>query len=433
MLMNRTSFLAAAAVVFSLSGCAIVSSTPEPASMQRRGVAYMLPKALLPVQLAESDGLLTLRVESAKLVGDPAQRYFAHNPSNVFSSDEVKIEVDGPTGLLTGVTATSTDNTLAVLKELLKTGAAPHPEGSALSPGETLLFSGVYDPDGEVDDTIKSRNEEMVARLQEVVFQRMLLWQEGCKKDRTDVVKCDTADKLVKALKGTSTGDGAVVLVKATALHTGQKSPRTNGADNPSADCGLGICHRALQPYQIDLAIKGVFFSSTVVQLPNGGPPIVLPLERAPFVKTEHKVVLQSGQITSAENKKPSSALALVEWPLDVYRGILAATSTLIQLRIGYNTDAVKLAESEVNMAKELKGLRDELNTLRQERSSPPPGGRGIALLAGEIGRRPDNSNKSAAKANAAGQPAVQPRPGEPHCGTISPSPPACAGCLPIQ
>jgi len=137
----------------------------------------------------------------------------------------------------------------------------------------------------------------------------MLLWQEGCKKDRTDVVKCDTADKLVKALKeGTSTGDGAVVLVKATALHTGQKSPRTNGADNPSADCGLGICHRALQPYQIDLAIKGVFFSSTVVQLPNGGPPIVLPLERAPFVKTEHKVVLQSGQITSAENKKPSSA-----------------------------------------------------------------------------------------------------------------------------
>jgi len=175
MLMNRTSFLAAAAVVFSLSGCAIVSSTPEPASMQRRGVAYMLPKALLPVQLAESDGLLTLRVESAKLVGDPAQRYFAHNPSNVFSSDEVKIEVDGPTGLLTGVTATSTDNTLAVLKELLKTGAAPHPEGSALSPGETLLFSGVYDPDGEVDDTIKSRNEEMVARLQEVVFQRMLL------------------------------------------------------------------------------------------------------------------------------------------------------------------------------------------------------------------------------------------------------------------
>ena len=59
------------------SGCAIVTSLPDGPTAERKGVAHLLPKALLPIELIEADGVMLLRMGKPTLAGDPSQRYHA--------------------------------------------------------------------------------------------------------------------------------------------------------------------------------------------------------------------------------------------------------------------------------------------------------------------------------------------------------------------
>ncbi len=371
-----------------LGGCAIVQSTPESVGAPRVGLAYMLPKALLPVELVQTAaGQLQLRVLTPQLVGDPAQRYFVYAPANAFSTDTTKIEVDAATGLLRQVTATSKDESLSALTELASALRARR-KAERDADGEQLLFSALFDPDGMPQSDAAARNSAMLVRMQKILVARLQQWQAECSTDKTDVQKCNSASSLLAAIAAAppqSADAGktpALVAMSATPLlaagGTNAAAPGSTQAAAPQADCSVGICHRMLQPFQIDLAIAGLFAQSTVVQLPNGGAPIALPLDRAPFVSTVHTVMLTNGQVASHEVTRPSSALALVKWPLDAYRAVLEATATLVQLRIGDNTKQVELAQSQLTTATELKRIREELEALKPkvERS---PGAAGSA------------------------------------------------------
>jgi hypothetical protein len=125
--------------------------------------------------------------------------------------------------------------------------------------------------------------------------------------------------------------------------------------------------------------------------LPNQAPAIALSLDRAPFVKTEHTVEFQAtGTLKSVDTKRPSSALQLVSWPLDVYKAVLSATSELITLRIGAKDNEVKLAQKDLDTAKELKRLADEMDEFNKNKSRPesaPASAGSRALLSIPLGR----------------------------------------------
>lgn len=395
--------IGAAAALATLGGCAMVGSNREASGAARQGVAYMLPKALLPIELVETDKVLMLRVHPPVSVGDPAQRYFLSHAHNAFASDDVTISVDPLTGMLSNVTATADDNTLAVLSEVFKAGATPRAEAGNGPSAETLLFSGLLDPDGQ--EGPESPNSRLLEGLQQALLQRVRLDQAACATTPA-AANCQLAQRLQRALAPGSRLTDAAVVVRATPLAAVPaaevaSAPRAAptaavAAPAPAADCSSGVCYRSLRPFVVELAIHGVYAQSTVVMLPNGGAPVALPLDRAPFVKTEYTVQFMGGQLQSMHSKRPSSALALVKWPLEIYQAVLQATSTLIQLRIGANSKEVELAQSQLTNEKELKRLRDELQKVRMEGGSPPQGGavlggpqRGAALLAIELGERP--------------------------------------------
>lgn len=386
--------LALAAAVLS-SGCAVVQSSHERTADVRRGMVYMLPKALLPVELVEADGVLMVRVKPAQLIGDPTQRYLVSHGANAFSSDDVKIEVDPATGLLSKITATAEDQSLAALGELVKAGAVRKAE-SGTAGSEVVLFSGLLDPDAGYGPD--QPNGRLTAGLEQALLARLQARASACEGSTDDA--CKEAARLQGPLLAAARAGQALVVVRATPLKDDAGSgrpaaPAATQAEAPSAPCDQGVCHRALQPFVVELAIRGVQQQSTLVLLPNGGAPIALPLDRAPFVKTEYTVEFDRGQLQSVHTVKPSSALALVKWPLDIYQSVLEATATLIQLRIGANTKEVELAQSQLDMAKELKRIREEMEKLNAEGGTAQPaslvGGprRGDALLAVDVGMRP--------------------------------------------
>lgn len=407
-----------------LSGCAIVSSRTGNDPKARVGIPYMLPKALLPVELVEAEGVVMLRLLQPKLVGDPNARYVLHNDANAFSSDDVKIEVDVATGLLKSVKAHSTDETGAILKQLAVSTAVGRAEKAAADgeSAETVLFSGNFDPGGDNKDLVKDLTERLSLRVMQL--------HGACKDLKKDTPHCkaDGTSKLpVAAFE-------VPFEVKISALPLGAIKGET--PDTPPAapvPCDTGICHRGLLPYKIDLEITGLFKRSDVVQLPNGAPMLVLPLTRAALVTTKHDVVLKEGRVESHTVDRPSSALQLVKWPLDVYEAVLTATSTLITLRVGANADEVKRAQSELDTAKSLKKIQEELEKLNQVKSEmgtgnvrfSGPSERG-ALIALTLGERsavvksgvtaPTTSDGGIV---APGTPGLSPAPGQPNPGGL--------------
>ena len=360
---DRTAALTIALAVIGaaqLSGCAIVSSRTGNDAQARVGIPYMLPKALLPVELVEAEGVVMLRLLQPKLVGDPKASYVLHNDASAFSSDDVKIEVDVATGLLKSVKAHSTDEPGAILKQLAVSTAVGRAEKAAGDgeSAETVLFSGYFDPSGDNKALLKDLTERLSRRVKQLPAACMDL-----KKD-TPQCKADGTSKLpVAAFELPLEVNISAQYLGATEVEA------TDARSTPAVDCGTGICHRGLLPYKIDLEVKGLFKRSDVVQLPNGAPTLVLPLTRAAFVTTKHDVVLKEGRVESHTVDRPSSALQLVKWPLDVYEAVLAATSKLITLRIGANSDEVKRAQSELDTAKALKKIQEELEKLNQPKT----------------------------------------------------------------
>lgn len=420
---NAARVMVAAALLLTQNACAVLGSTAETADNARQGIAYMLPKALLPVELVEADGVVMLRMRPAVLIGDPSQRYFLSHARSVFASDTLDVSVDETTGLLDKITVTTKDESLAVLSELVKLGRGLRIESGA-PPGERILFVGLYDPDGETGPGTPN------GRLLEGLQRTLLHWVDGDAKacgQPAEREKCRLAQRLQQALaEGVGTAD-PVVIVNATRLDR-ETSTQVSGTPLSAGrtavratDCSIGVCYRALQPFAVELAITEVSAQSTIVQLPNGGAPIALPLDRAPFVQTEHTIDFNNGQLKQLTTDRPSSALALVKWPLEVYQAVLEATSTLIQLRIGANTKEVELAQSELTTAKELESIREEWAKLKRESGTGTTSGgilggpqRGDALLAVELGKRPVLSNLMPTDGAAGAPPAPDILPGQP-------------------
>lgn len=402
----------------SLSGCAIVRSLPDDPAAASTGLVYHLPKAVLPVELVETTSAIVLRVQPPRVVADPAHRYLLHHPVNAFSGDNLKIEVDPATQLLSKITMDSTDQSLAVLTELAKLRAIGRAELSTGGTDEVVLANGHLDPDADAPGAAR-RNSELTARLQAALLARMTqLKATDCAPPAATDDKCKAVNALLPGLMQADARKETVVTVAALPLGAEPASAasapsQATAPSPPAADCQRGICHRSLRPYEVTLAIGSAYQHSTLLMLPNGTAPVALPLERAAFVKTEHTVEFEAGQIKSLDTKRPSSALALVKWPLDVYQSVLQATATLIQLRIGDNAKSVELAESQLTTAKELKRIADELAALKAKGGaelSMTDRNAGRAVLSVEIGQR--QVPRKAAESLLPSQPPTSPTPG---------------------
>ncbi len=377
-----------------LGGCAVLSSTPLDGTSAAVGQPYMLPKALLPVELVEVGGQISLRVLAPRLVGDPKAQYVLSRQSSPFARDDIKVDVAD--GMLSSIGATTDDKLLDALKALF-TGA-PKSDGKEDAgvdgAPERVLFRGDFDPDDTVDrascadrGTTTQGNKLLLADISCAVQQRGKALQAACPATQQPPTEgCAAVRPLIDQLRSLPDSGPALTL---SARAVGGKAGDARGSSvttDPPAPCHIGICQRALRLFELRAEIGGLAVQQTLLPLPNGGQVVAMPIERVAFVKTEHTLAFSGGAVTSAKVVHGSSALALLAWPMDVYRAFIAATSEIIQLRIDTRKKEVEGAKSEVDTLKALLDLQKERDALatgkesaRANQASLPPAGNGAA------------------------------------------------------
>ncbi len=354
-----TTLSAAAAASALLGGCAaVVSSTPigrgPDGAFAGVGIPYLLPKALLPVEVVANGGQIRIDLLEPVYVGDPSLPLALRYAENPFSTDTVKVTVDAATSLLKTVTIDSKDETGEILKKAIATLRAESAAGS----GETVVMQAVLDPGDSV--SIKAVTAEVDQALRAWAVRQQASCQAtpattGCAEVQT-LEKSLTPELTVKLMAPPATG---------VAAPSAQTAAATAAfAVGRGVDCSVGICYRGTLPYEVSLKALGQT-RSTLVQLPNHGPVMALPLTGHAFVNTRHDVALQNGMVQSYEITKPSSALAMVSWPLDVFDAIVATTAKIVQLKIDTSRSSVGLQEQLLAEAKKRKEIGDELEKLK--------------------------------------------------------------------
>lgn len=317
----RTTACAAAALAL-LPGCAIVRSVP--AGSGGEGIGYMLPRALLPVELVYDGSGLELRIHSPVLVGDTRHTYVLQRSGNVFTSDRATVTVNAATGLLSAIDVKSVDKTIPAITKLASGLKAEAADGATA----LTVFRGLLDPawDRAAMDAFNQRiSAAASAHLARLASENACAPQAAAD-------PC----KSLQALAAELARAGFTVELEGGAVP----------AREP-ADCSAGFCYRMNVPHVVTLNGPGTS-NSAAFGLPNRSPTFVMPLERWAFVKTTHDVELEGGVFKSVTSDRPSSALALAAAPLEVAKGVLGAVSEVVQLKIDLSGKEKQLADAKV-------------------------------------------------------------------------------------
>ena len=381
-----------------LSGCAIVRSVPGAHGSE--GIGYMLPRALLPVELVFDGSAFELRIQPALLVGDAAHTYALQRSGNVFTSDNVVVNVDPVSGLLSAVNVKSEDKSVDAITKLVSGLKAE----AAVAVGQVIVFQDLFDP-GWDDQRVADFNRRLQfaarAQLRRAGIQAACTGVDGAATD-----PCNALATLQHELDG---GDLSVAVMG-------------SGAATPEpADCSAGFCYRINVPHVVRLQGPGTS-SSAVFGLPNRSPTFVMPLERWAFVKTTHDVELQGGVFESITSDRPSSAYAVAALPFDIAKAAVTSASELIQLKLDFSGKQkgyydAQVAEIEAKAARD-KALLDKAPAEAEAAIWGMPAKQAAAPLTLRIGRPGSmdvNKDLKAArgKSDKQGQQAQNPEPGQ--------------------
>ncbi|MCA8920036.1 MAG: hypothetical protein KDB32_13225, partial [Planctomycetes bacterium] len=379
---SRFARTALAIACVAMSGCAVVSSTKlnrQDVAFGGTGIPYLLPKALLPVEVVAAGAHVRVDLLEPVYVGDATQSYALRYDASSFATDSLNITVDPTTSLLKTLSVETKDETGEVLKKAISTLRAE----SAAGTGETVLMQAVLDPGddtsiADVEGRVRATLDSFVARQRQECEAAATTKLPGC----GEILALPVSTKTQLSVK---------LMAPAPYAAGGAPSAPISTATAGGIDCGVGICFRGTLPYQVSLEAIGQT-RSTLIHLPNHGPTMALPLSRHAFVKTKHTIGLRNGMLESYAIEKPSSALAIVSWPLDVYNAIVDTTAKIVQLKIDTSRSSVSLQEQLLEETKRRKEIEDELEKLRTPKAESAAligmgGSRAILTLG--VGRPP--------------------------------------------
>ncbi|AXS40015.1 hypothetical protein [Breoghania sp. L-A4] len=355
-----------------LGGCASVTSVDELSEQNRRNTsfAYMLPKAVLPVQLLESRGNFIINAGAPAYVGDPRHTYYVSYRPNPLSSDTVDVTV-GDNGLLKTVNVAADDKTGDFLINLAKSYGAIKSFGKESSlQGATLIAQVDIDPDDPV--TMRAGEDAIAAAIR---IRTAAGIRDNCgaaaAKDEDKVNLCG----VYRSLRATRPS------VKLTAFAPDLVPQAT------LPDCRIGVCYRLPVPYRISAGFKiggDVAVSSVIVPLPNGGPVVATDFSRTPFVNKVINAGFTNGILTSLKVEKPSEAAAVALLPATIIEALFASIAdtftsreSALKAEVAYVNEIQKLEEARSNKETSLLDGRTSIMSVGMGTSEKLQGGDG--------------------------------------------------------
>lgn len=372
--------LFATSFVMGLSGCGSMMETQRVEStgtgVSGLGQFYMLPKALIPVKVVESATGFRVDIQDPIIVGDPDYQFALRYKPSSMSSDTIKVIVDSKTSLLKTLDLQTNDQTLDILKKIVVLGKTK--SESAELDGTVVIFQGLLDPEA-LEGT-----KTMESKIKTALAGHISSMKAKCTAAKDKSSLCTSYSKLAHKKAGSD-----LFALQVAPVISGKKIAIATAVTAPERlNCAEGICHRGAIPYQVTVSLAGRE-SSTVLYLPNGGPILSMSLTRHPFVTTDHDLTIVNGMVTDYNVTKPSSALAAVSAPMDVYKAFIAATSEIFQLKIDMSKKTVDLETQRVAEATALADLKKKLDALaaqKQESGAITGAPRAGAILSVGVG-----------------------------------------------
>ena len=328
----KSTFVLAGLLAVGLGCTAIQSTRHADSKAAGSGLAYYLPKGSLrllviqevvssasdpapaqpaPAQPAVSGKIIKPLLTNCfvsvdvELTPDRSARYLLQMTPKFTADDYMKFRVNN--GLLETVTLTNSDQTIGVLNNLVL-AAIEFYKFTALG-GFTAAGAG------EVLITNRTTNVFLIDPFS--LAQRTKLSTDV----KTDYgVTLDFSD-FEKSVENS-------VLVSAAPAST------------------AGIFYRPLERYQFSWKSSGGSGAGSVY-FPNAAPILSMEVKRAAFVSQSYVLSLQQGVPVEVMLNKPSQALALSAFPLNVARALVSLPTNLIQLKIDYSSKSSELLKAK--------------------------------------------------------------------------------------
>lgn len=372
-----------------LSGCA--TTILDSASSADTGVAYYLPKALLPVQLADVEGNLVLTVDKPQFVADLNHRYVLSYVPDAAASDTVEITVDPATSLLQTASSTADDKTGELIVAIARSAATIAQlvaQSSEAAGTKTVIFEELIDPAQDITEVVK--------RMNGVAMRHAAA--------RYSDLKCSgTPDKeAIERCQGYTAWRTVAPISFATCQATTQEcrretthdaaSAKTDSAPvpvripvTPSRDCAGGVCYRAAIPYRIEFTLNKTNYYSTVVSLPNETPTMLWSFNRTAFVKRINNAEFQNGMLKKVHLEKPSEAVEVAMLPVNVVKAVFESITGVFKFRVDLTNGEKSFVDAQKALLESQAALQKTMTPQSAEQAqvllSGSTNGRAVASL----------------------------------------------------
>jgi len=258
---------------------------------------------------------------------DPTRCYVLYHLSNISYDDTVTVSLTD-NSLLGSVQISSTSQITPIIMQMVDIAKAaieigiPLPGARAMAAPTIPPFDVIIDP----DDILQKSNQNSTK-----------------------------ANEIIKNLQLPDTS-----LLKLERL--GPESPlqKNQPVLNKPTD-SRSIFYRPLWPYKFTFNVPGLFNITKTVYLPNNEPVITIDIARPAFTKAVTNLTFKSGILTEVHLERPSELLAGLEIPLDILKAIAGIPAEMLQFKVNYGTDYIKLLQQQIQQIQ----LKQQLQQLK--------------------------------------------------------------------
>lgn len=280
---------------------------------------YSLPKGLVALKIMQVGQVYQLKTTGVTLQPDPKHQYFFKYQPSAFTDDDITLEFSAQ-GYLKKICTIIDDQTDELINKVADFGT---------NLAETL--AGV---------STRSLEERVIAEVEVNPFDEKAMGQLNAYLKQTDQS------------------------LELTARMLGDEEPASEVATQSSKS---GVYFKPHGTCELTLSSKAGEFSAEV-RIPHPHQLGFVAIPQAAWVKTTFTMTFdEAGVPSKIEVKKPSSAMALIEVPINILKAIVSIPSQLIQLRVNLQNDRHTALSAQMESDQQMKALQDQLAAYREE------------------------------------------------------------------
>lgn len=311
-----------------LAGCSPgISTIPLAGSADgspARGMAYHLPKGLVPIEVFAEAGVLGVTIEPPVMVSDATiGTLVARIRPSPLNNEDFKLNIDASGRFLSTISKDSQTQILAIVAEAAKSAARVSLQNAKVEAGQArvVLLQDSFDPLSPDD----IRRAEAAIR-----------------------------GALARGLAGAAGNDSRARLPSISLSVLQPDGSQPVGAVPALDTCREGVCARAMTSRVVRFIADGVTLGSKAIAIPTAEV-IAVPVPQSILANQKIAITITDGVLTAYDIKRDSELLGLVQIPGSILDGIISGLTQGL-------TDQKSVADKKVETAESEGKLSEAIN-----------------------------------------------------------------------